>query len=107
MMINRQARSYIAKNQNNQEFFIQVTALVERQLQEWSTDYRVYIMKLTNYELTITNKHSCYRVEISEEELELLRSIDSHALDRKIWNELQNQGLAIKKGAGDDVGTLL
>lgn len=107
MNINAQSRGDIASNQSEQQFFIHVADLIERQLKEWSTDYRVYLMKLTNYELTVSNNERIYQIEISEEELRLLQNCDPYALDRKIWNGLKSQGLAIREGAGNYIDTVL
>ena len=107
MNINAQSREDLARNQSEQQFFIHVADIIERQLKEWNTDYRVYIMKLTNYELTVSNKDLVFQIEISEEELKLLQGCDPYALDRKIWNSLKSQGLAIQEGIGNYIDTVL
>ncbi|WP_077213048.1 hypothetical protein [Bacillus dakarensis] len=107
MNINAQTREDIARSQSEQQFLIHVADQIQRQLKEWSSEYRVYLMKLTNYELTIGHKERFYQIEISEEELRLLQGCDPYALDRKIWNTLRSQGLSVQQGVGNYIDTVL
>ncbi|WP_042458743.1 hypothetical protein [Neobacillus dielmonensis] len=58
-------------------------------------------MRLTNYEVMIKNGETYYHVELSEQELDFLQNLSPFSLDRKIWLELQKQGIHIMKGFGD------
>lgn len=94
-------RGYMSKSFNGEKFIELVADTIERQLQEWDSKYEVFLMKLANYEIMIKNKETYYHVGISVQELDFLQNKSPFSLDRKIWLELQNQGLQIKKGYGD------
>jgi hypothetical protein len=100
-------RGYMSKNLNHEKFIHHVADIIEKQLQEWSPNYEVFLMKLTNYELMIKNGETYYHVEISEQELDFLQNQSPFSLDRKIWLELQRQGMQIFKGFGDYLDKVL
>lgn len=101
MNINNLARSYTAKNLNGEDFLKHVANLIERQLKEWDSVFEVIVKKFVNYELIIKTNELDYHVDLSENELYFLQQKGPYALDRKVWGELQNQGLPIINGFGD------
>lgn len=107
MNINGLGRSYLARYREGEKFIIHVADLIERQLKEWSPEYEVFLMKFSDYELIIKNKDQYYHAKIAEKELESLQKSGPYALDRRVWSELQNQGLAIKMGYGNYMEAVL
>lgn len=101
MNINCDARSYVARNQSCEEFLKYVGNVIEQQLKEWNVDYEVLIMKFGDYVVVIKNSVQYYRVSLAEEELEHLLKSGIYQLDRKVWQELEQQGLPILQGNGD------
>lgn len=101
------AREHIAKNKNEQEFFYHVVGCIEDQLREWDKEYRVYIVKLTDYNLVVKDGPKTYNVELSEEEIKSLQSRSSYALDREIWRQLKRQGVPVKLDNGDYLKKIL
>lgn len=101
MNISGAARNYMAKYFNEEDFLIHVSKTIERQLLEWDDSYKVMIMKLENYLWTARNGINDYELELSENEIKVLQKKEPYALDRKIWNELQKQGLTILNGDGN------
>jgi len=81
--------------------------MIEKQLQEWDPNFEVFLMKLSNYELMIKNGEAYYYVELTEQELDFLQNKSPFSLDRKIWLELENQGIQIFKGFGDYLDKVL
>jgi hypothetical protein len=107
MNINGLVRSYLARNQTGEEFFKLVADLMERQLKEWDPEYEVFLMKFSYYELTVKKGDQYYHVLVTENELTELQKADPFALDKKLWNELEKQGLPIKKGYGNYLDIVL
>lgn len=101
MNISGVIRGYITKTMIVEEFIVHVATLMEKQLKEWDENYEVYVMKLADYELVIKNNEKYYEVTLCEDEIEYLQNKSPFALDRKLWTELENQGLAILRGYGD------
>ncbi|MGG3800925.1 hypothetical protein [Metabacillus fastidiosus] len=101
MNINSFVRSYTAQNLNGEDFLEHVANLIERQLKEWDSVFEVIVKKFANYELIIKTNELSYYVDLSENELNYLQQKDPFALDQKVWEELQNQGLPIINGFGD------
>jgi hypothetical protein len=100
-------RGYISKGYSNEKFIQHVVDMIEKQLQEWDPNYEVFLMKLSNYELMIKNGEAYYYVELTEQELDFLQNKSPFSLDRKIWLELENQGIQIFKGFGDYLDKVL
>jgi hypothetical protein len=100
-------RGYMSKNYSSEKFIKHVSDIIEKQLQEWDLNYEVFLMKLTNYELMIKNGETYYHLEISEQELNFLQNKSPFSLDRKIWLEMQKQGIQIFKGYGDYLDKVL
>lgn len=107
MNINGFARNYMARYLNGEEFLKHVATLIERQLKEWNQKYEVFVMKLINYEVIIKNLDAYYYVQLSESEICLLQKSGLYEVDRKIWAELNKQGLPIIKGNGNYIEMVL
>lgn len=101
MNISGVARSYMSRHLGEEDFLIHVSKTVERQLQEWDENYEVIIMKFSNYEWNVKIDERYYHIELSDEEVKELQHRDPYALDRKLWKELQEQGLKIVRGFGN------
>jgi endo-beta-N-acetylglucosaminidase D len=91
----------MSKGLSGEEFIKHVAKIMEKQLKEWDDQYEVFLMKLVNYEFMIKNGNTYYNVELSEHELQFLQNKSPFSVDRKVWTELQNQGLPIIIGVGD------
>ncbi|WP_409250685.1 hypothetical protein V1502_10950 [Bacillus sp. SCS-153A] len=107
MNINNIVRTYMAQIMNDEDFLKHVAELIERQLHEWDLDYKVYIMKLKDYEVVVKNNEQYYEVKLSNQELEVLRFKGLYNLDHRIWTELMDQGLPIMEGYGNYMETVL
>lgn len=107
MNINGFARSIMSKQADNEKFLKLVATCIERQLQEWDKNYEVIVMKMKDYEFTIRNKETEYCLQLSENEAALLQQQGPYRLDRRIWEELRDQGLPIQRGYGNYIDTVL
>jgi hypothetical protein len=107
MNMNGMARAYMARNLRIEDFLIHVAKVTERQLKEWDDEYEVILMKIANYELIIKKDEKDYLVNLSETGLHRLQKKDPFALDRKIWRELEKQGLPIMRGFGNYMDLVL
>ncbi len=87
-----------------EKFFIHVATFIEQELQERDPDVKVIVMKLKNYVLFVTGKQDSYQLTITETELTTLQQRGPYALDRKIWRDLEQQGLQIIRGSGNYLG---
>lgn len=94
-------RSRIAESYGNEAFLLFVGNTIEHQLQEWDEDYAVNIMKFKDYHFVVKNGETYYETVIKESELPSLQAESPYALDAKIWDELQQDGLRIIKGYGN------
>jgi hypothetical protein len=101
MNVNGYARGYVTRNQDGEQFLKYVGKVIEQQLKEWDGNYEVIVMKLKDYEFIVKKMEHYYHIQLTEKELELLLKSGSYQLDRKLWRELENQGLTIIKGTGD------
>lgn len=101
MNISGVARSYMSRHLGEEDFLIHVSKTVERQLQEWDGAYEVIIMKLENYEWNVKLGDDYFHIELSEKVIHELQHRDPYALDRKLWKDLQEQGLKIVRGYGN------
>lgn len=101
MNISGVIRGYMSKNMNVEEFIVHVATLMEKQLKEWDENYEVYVMKLADYEFVVKNNDTYYGVDISEDEIDFLQNKSPFALDKKLWAELEKQGINILRGYGD------
>ncbi|MBB6444022.1 hypothetical protein [Bacillus benzoevorans] len=101
MNISGVIRGYMSKNMGVEEFIVHVATLMEKQLKEWDENYEVYVMKLTDYEFIVKNNDTYYGVDISADEIAELQNKNPFALDKKLWIELEHQGLNILRGYGD------
>jgi hypothetical protein len=107
MDINGEIRRYMARNMSREEFIKYVATAIEHQLKEWDENYEVFLMKLKKYEFMISKGEQYYDVKITENELDSLQKSSPIELDRKIWRELEKQGLPIVKGVGNYIETVL
>ncbi|RFB12697.1 hypothetical protein DZB84_18260 [Bacillus sp. HNG] len=94
-------RGMMSKNMEGEKYLIHVATCVEQELQERDPDGKVIVMKLENYVLFVTGKQDSYQLTITETELTTLQQRDPYALDRKIWRDLEQQGLQIIRGSGN------
>ncbi|WP_099363609.1 hypothetical protein [Fredinandcohnia onubensis] len=97
-------RGMMSKSMESEKFFIHVATCIEQELQEWDPDFKVMVMKLKNYELFVTGKQDSLQFTIAETEINNLQQRGPYALDRKIWRELEQQGLQIIRGSGNYLG---
>ncbi|MEH7226672.1 hypothetical protein V7112_22980 [Bacillus sp. JJ1566] len=97
-------RGMISKNMEGEKFLIHVATCIEQELQERDPDFKVIVMKLKNYELFVTGKQESLQLTITETELTALQQRGPYALDRKIWRDLEQQGLQIIHGSGNYLG---
>jgi hypothetical protein len=65
------------------------------------------VMKLTNYELIIKDRDQYYYVQLRKSELDFLQKSGPYELDRKVWRELENQELPVRKGIGNYIESVL
>lgn len=107
MNINSVVRTYMAQIMNDEDFLRHVAEIIERQLHEWNLDYSVYIMKFKDYEVVVKYNEQYYEVNLTEQELEILRIKGLYKLDHKIWTELIDQGLTVMEGYGNYMETVL
>lgn len=101
MNISGVIRGYMTKNMSVEEFIVHVATLMEKQLKEWDENFEVYVMKLADYEFVVKNNTTYYGTDIPEEEIAALQNESPFALDKKLWTELEKQGLNILRGYGD------
>lgn len=94
-------RGLMSKTMSGEKFLIHVATCIEQQLQEWDRDYKVVVMKLQDYEMSVTVHQTSYQITIAEVELTMLQNRGPYALDKKIWSELERQGLIITQGSGN------
>jgi hypothetical protein len=107
MNINGIVRNYMVRIMDDEDFLKHVAGLLERQLQEWDLEYEVFVMKFKDYELVVKNQDDYYEVKLTEQELEVLHTRGSFKMDRRIWEELMDQGLPVKEGYGNYMKTVL
>jgi hypothetical protein len=107
MDINGEIRGYMARNMGREEFIKYVATAIEHQLKEWDGNYEVFLLKLKKYEFMINNGDKYYHVKISENELDSLQKTSPFGLDRKVWKELEKQGLEVIRGSGNYIETIL
>lgn len=94
-------RGIMSKNVSGEEFIIHVCTCIERQLQEWDPKFEVFLMKMKDYEIHIRNESEFYHTSVSELVLKELQDKSPFALDRKIWQDLIDQGLETIEGTGN------
>jgi hypothetical protein len=107
MNINGFARGYMANNHSVEEFIKHVVEEIEQQLLEWDHHYEVFLLKLSYYEIMVKKEDCYYHVKLSENEAASLQKSGPFKLDRKVWKELEKQGLTIIKGHGNYIDTVL
>lgn len=107
MNINGFARGYMANNHSAEEFIKHVLEEMEQQLLEWDHNYEVFLLKLSYYEIMVKKEDHYYNVKLSENEVVSLQKKGPFQLDRKVWKELEKQGLTIIKGHGNYIDTVL
>jgi hypothetical protein len=61
-------------------------------------------MKLQNYGILVKNNHHDYQIQLSTNEIEILKKQGPYQLDGKIWREFVNKELPVKKGYGNYIG---
>ncbi|WP_338472459.1 hypothetical protein R4Z10_06870 [Niallia sp. XMNu-256] len=106
MNINGFARGLMAKNDSEEKFLKHVASLVERQLKEWDEQYEVMVMKLTHYEFVVNHNDHFYHLQLTIHDIHKLQQKSPYALDRKIWKELEKQGLTIKRDKGNYIAVM-
>ncbi|WP_026909077.1 hypothetical protein [Paucisalibacillus globulus] len=94
-------RGYMAKNQDGEIFLKHVLVTVERQLQEWDSNYEVQLIKLSNYEVLVKNGKEIINFTISKPQLASFQSSSPYKLDQYIWRELKNNAVPIKDWNGN------
>ncbi|MDQ0257052.1 hypothetical protein J2S74_004497 [Evansella vedderi] len=94
-------RGLMSKNVSNEDYLKHVTSTVEQQLQEWDPEYKVFVMKLSNYEIIVKKEFQYYQLSLPETELSALQNKSPYSLDKKIWSELVHQGLHLEWGPGN------
>ncbi|MFS0824769.1 hypothetical protein [Bacillus sp. 1P02SD] len=97
-------RGMMSKNMEEEKFLIHVATCIEQELQEWDPDGKVIVVRLENYVLFVLGKLDSYQLTITETELTTLQQRGPYALDRKIWRDLEQQGLQIIRGSGNYLG---
>jgi glucose-6-phosphate 1-dehydrogenase len=107
MNINGFARGYMSNNHSGEEFIKHVVEEIEQQLIEWDHNYEVFLLKLSYYEIMVKKEDHYYHVKLSENEVNSLQKRGPFQLDRKIWKELEKQGITIIKGHGNYIDTVL
>jgi hypothetical protein len=107
MDIDGETRGYMARNMAREEFTKYVATAIEHQLKEWNQNYEVYLLKLKKYEFMINNGDQYYHVKLSENDIDALQKSNPFDLDRKVWKELEKQGLPIKRGIGNYIEIVL
>lgn len=101
MNVSANMREIIVKNRNNEQFLLHVAELMERQLKEWDYRFEVYVMLLKNYEIAVKLEDQYFHTSISGEEIGRLKKKGPFALDRRLWTDLQKEGLPIKESQGN------
>ncbi|MCC3359127.1 hypothetical protein [Bacillus sp. REN16] len=94
-------RGLMSRNMEGEKFFIHVATFIEQQLQEWDPDFKVFVMMLENYEMFVTGKQESLQLTMTDTEIITLQQRDPYALDRKIWREMEQEGLQIRRGSGN------
>lgn len=94
-------RGLLSKNYSNEQFIIHVGEVIEQQLKERDGAYWVNIIKLKDYIFIVKNGDKDYWLEMTEEELAALQDQSPFSLDKRIWLELEQQGLEIVFGYGN------
>jgi hypothetical protein len=107
MNINGFARGYMANNHSTENFIKHVVEEIEQQLLEWDHNYEVFLLKLSYYEIMVKKEDDYFHVKLSEKEVNSLQKRGPFQLDREIWKELEKQGVAIIKGHGNYIDTVL
>jgi hypothetical protein len=107
MNIRGYSRGVISRNLCAEKFLVHVAETIETQLKEWDENYEVWIMKFQEYALTVKKGELYYHLNLSEKEIDSLQKENPYSLDRKIWKELEKQGLPIIKGYGNYIDSIL
>ncbi|WP_154663566.1 hypothetical protein [Neobacillus dielmonensis] len=107
MNISGFARGLMSKNYSTERFLLHVANCVEGQLKEWDEKYEVLVLKLKNYEFIVKMGDQDYYLPLPEEEIAALQQMGAFALDRRVWRELENQGLPIQRGHGNYINYVL
>lgn len=106
MNISGFARGLMAKNYCAEKFLLHVANCIEGQLKEWDENYEVILMKMQDYEFIVRKGVEEYHTLLTENDIEILKQSGPFQLDRKIWKDLENQGLPILKGFGNYLETI-
>ncbi|MGM9925903.1 MAG: hypothetical protein ACI35R_16785 [Bacillus sp. (in: firmicutes)] len=107
MNINGMTRNYLSLNLEAEDFLQHVASTIELQLREWDEVYEVFVMKFSDYHVSVKYNEQYYDVPITEDELVELHKRGAYELDRKIWSQLQKQKLPIQKGFGNYIEYVL
>ncbi|TKD72185.1 hypothetical protein [Pseudalkalibacillus hwajinpoensis] len=83
MNCNGFTRGLMAKNYSGEKFLLHVCDVIERQLNEWSDDFEVMVMKLVDYELVVKKENKYYEMTLSEKDIETLQNKFPFSLDRR------------------------
>lgn len=97
----------MAKNINEEEFIKHVANVIERQLKEWDEKYEVMVIKGVHYEFVVNYNDDFYHLQLSDQDIHELQKKSPYALDRKIWQELEKQELAIRWDRGNYIEVVL
>ncbi|WP_456274761.1 hypothetical protein [Bacillus sp. AK031] len=107
MNINGMVRGYMKEIMNDEDFLKHVAVIIERQLQEWDVNYEVLVMKFKDYELVVKNWNQEYQINLTEQEIDVLKSKGLFKLDQRIWTEMIDQGLTLQKEYGNYLSKVL
>lgn len=107
MNINGMTRNYLSLNLGAEDFLQHVASTIELQLREWDEAYEVFVLKFTDYQLSVKHNEMYFDIHIDEKELSELHKRGAYDLDRKLWNELMKQKLPIQKGFGNYIEYVL
>ncbi|WP_428911675.1 hypothetical protein [Niallia sp. Krafla_26] len=107
MNTNGFARGIMAKNYSTENFLKHVAISVERQLKEWDETYEVMVMKGVQYEFVINHNDTFYSLQLTDQDIHHLQTKGPYSLDRVIWKELEEQGVAIRNDCGNYLNVVM
>lgn len=94
-------RDHNLQKMSSEELLRHIAELMEVQLKEWDKRFEVMVMKLVNYEWVVKFNDQFFHTEISDQEIEDLRKEGLFAIDRKLWKDIEQQGLQLIMGFGN------
>lgn len=93
-------RGMMTKLYETEKMLVQVVDTIRRQLHGWNEGYPVKLLEelleKDIYYVVVTKNNASYRVTLPKHHITTLQETSPYALDKHIWNMLNQQGLQVR-----------